>query len=208
MTDQDMRDAVVTLLEEKGYKVSSTASGQGVPKLSRLKLEKDGTELACVVKVSSGGRISFTRAPDGTYRVLSDADWVIHAQPVLASPGHLRVMVFDRATVVRAFEENHKALVAHRMEHIPSWVNPEQEAGWRQSGSGFKDKALWTEVTTISGAAAASTPAPELGASAAPPPSGGGAAEVPGIMERIKLMLSEHLGVRPELIDVDVRVKI
>lgn len=207
MTDQEMRETVVTLLEEKGYKVSSAASGQGVPKLSRLRLEKDGAELACVVKVSSGGRISFTRASNGTYRVLSDADWVIHAQPVLASPGHLRVMAFDRATVVQAFEENHRALVDHQMEHIPSWVNPELEAGWRQSGSGFRDKALWTEVVTISGAAAASTPAPEPGASAAPPPSGS-TAEALGIMERIKLMLSEHLGVRPELIDVDVRVKI
>ena len=207
MTDQEVRDAVVTLLEEKGYNVSSTASGQGVPKRSRLKLEKDGAELACVVKVSSGGRISFTRAADGTYRVLSDADWVIHAQPVLTSPGHIRVMVFEREVVTQAFEENHKALVAHGMEHIPSWVNPEMEAGWRQSGSGFKDKALWTEIIAATVAAATPLPISELSAPVVPS-SSDDVPEGPGIMERIKLMLSEHLGVRPELIDIDVRVKI
>jgi hypothetical protein len=188
----EIRLAVVRLLERKGYKVTNTARGSGVPQFSRMDIEKGDEKLACVIKTTTGGRVSFTRDEDGTYLVVRDADRVIHARRTPNDPRKIRVMMFDRATVIDAFEANHKAKAERKMEHIPSWVNPEPDAGWRMAGSGFQDKALWSEVISID--PMASEPGakdPEL-----------------GIMTRIKAMLAEHMGLRPELIEIDVRVKL
>lgn len=201
--DDEIRMAVVRLLEGKGYKVTNTASGSGVPKFSRVEIEKGAERLACAIKTTTGGRISFTRAPDGNYFVLSDVDRVIHAWRSADDPTKIRVTMFDKATVLQAFEANHKAKAERGMEHIPSWLNPEPQEGWRFTGSGFKDKALWSETISVREAETASS----VTATPADTPSTGPSSE-PGIMDRIKEMLSEHLGVRAELIEIDVRVKI
>lgn len=201
--DDDIRMAVVKLLEEKGYKVRNTASGSGVPKFSRVEIEKGAEKLACVIKTTTGGRISFTRAPDGTYFVLGDADRVIHAWRNADDPTKIRVSMFDKATVLKAFEANHKAKAERGMEHIPSWISPWPEEGWRFTGSGFKDEALWSEMISIGEVETVTTSAPIPSHPSSEDPS----SEI-GIMDRIKAMLSEHLGVRPELIEIDVRVKI
>jgi hypothetical protein len=204
VTDNEIRMAVVRLLEEKGYEVTNTASGSGVPKFSRVMIEKGSEKLSCAIKTTTGGRISFTRAPDGSYHVLSDADRVIHAWRSPDDSTKVRVTMFDKTTVLDAFEANHKAKVAHKMEHIPSWVNPEPEDGWRMTGSGFKDKAIWSETIPVS----ATEPRSPASSGATEEASSSGSPHELGIMDRIKAMLSEHMGVRPELIEIDVRVKL
>ncbi|MGO4705856.1 hypothetical protein AB4072_08780 [Microvirga sp. 2MCAF38] len=200
--DDDIRLAVVRLLEEKGYTVTNTASGSGVPRYSRVIVEKGREKLACAIKTTTGGRISFTRAPDGSYFVLSDADRVIHACRSQDEPSKVRISMFDKSTVLDAFEANHKAKVERGREHIPSWVNPEYEDGWRLTGSGFQEKALWSETVEVSGSKAANSATSTSSAALAEP------SHEPGIMERVKAMLAEHMGVQPELIEIDVRVKL
>jgi hypothetical protein len=191
-----IRRAVVRLLQHKGYAVRNIGSGSGVPKWSRVQIAKDGESFTCAIKTTTSGRISFTRASTGSYNVLSDVDRVIHGRPVPEDSGKIRISMFDSATVIQAFDANHKAKVEHGMEHIPSWISPELEAGWRFTGSGFQKKALWSEVVV-------------LGESEVDEhtETGSSTSEV-GIMDRIKQMLSEHMGVRPELIEIDVRVKL
>jgi hypothetical protein len=203
MDEKIVREAVVRLLEEKGYRVTSTAAGQGVPKLSRLGLEMGGKKQTAVIKVSSGGRISFTRVASGSYRVLSDADLVIHAQPAPEDPTQVRVMVFERNAVIEAFEENHKALVAHKMAHIPSWVNPEYEGGWRQSGSGFKHKALSTDLVPIGPALMTVSGAQPDTASATPLPAPPTPLKL--TLKEAKAGLAANYGVGPDDIDIIIR---
>ena len=53
------------------------------------------------------------------------------------------------ATVLGAFEANYESLVKHGMGHLPSWVNPQYEEGWRLAGSGFEKDALWAETVPL-----------------------------------------------------------
>lgn len=170
-----------------------------MPKLSRLEIKKGADTKTVAVKVSTAGRISFHRDDDGKYPVLGEVDLVIHAQPVPDDPDNVRLMAFDRDTVIQAFEENHSSLAAHGMGHIPHWINPvaEPKAGWRLTGSGFGKKALWTAVTPIVAPASTASPSPEPTASA---PAG-------GIMDRIKQMLADHMGVAPDDLLVEVHLK-
>lgn len=199
--DSEVRAAVVRLLEAKGYGVENTASGSGVPRFSRIKIAKGSETLSCAVKVTTGGRISFTRAANGSYHVLSDVDCVIHAHRPEEEPTKVVVTMFDKNTVVAAFEANHAAKAAHGMEHIPSWVNPDFEDGWRFTGSGFRDKALWCESVSASAdkqeGEAKGTPsedrAPDNDAS---------------FMEMIKRRLAERMGVSADKIEIEVKVRV
>jgi hypothetical protein len=204
ISDSQIRLAVVRLLEEKGYKVTDAASGSGVPKFSRIKIEKGAERLSCAVKTTGGGRISFTRKPDGTYKVLGDVDRVMHARLIQSDVVKVRISMFERPVVEKAFEDNHVALEKRGMGHIPLWVNPEHEDGWRMTGSGFQKDALWSETISIT-LPVASDPTPKMPGTAVPSPA---PSQEVGIMDRIKAMLSEHMGVRPELIEIDVRVKL
>lgn len=200
----EVREAVVRILEEKGYEVRDVSSGSGVPKLSRLEIAKDGDKVICAVKITTyrQGRISFTRNPDGTYKVLSDSDRVIYACPAADDDTAVTVSVFDGTTVTHAFDANFEARKGTDQESLPMWLSPKLEPGQRFIGSGFQDEALWSEVAPLAGQADASaTPKPP------PLPSEEDAQSV-GIMERVKIMLSEHMGVRPDQLEVDVRVKL
>ncbi len=110
--------------------------------------------------------------------------------------------MFDGTTVTQAFDANFEARKGTDQENLPMWLSPKLEPGQRFIGSGFQDEALWSEVAPLAGQADAS-------ATPKPPslPSEEGAQSV-GIMERIKTMLSEHMGVRPDQLEVDVRVKL
>lgn len=199
--DSEVRATVVRLLEAKGYAVENTASGSGVPRFSRIKIAKGGETFSCAVKVTTGGRISFTRAANGLYHVLSDVDLVIHAHRSEEEPTKVVVTMFDKDTVVAAFEANHAAKAAHGMEHIPSWVNPEFEDGWRFAGSGFREKALWSESVS------ASADKQEREVTEAPSDH-----REPGndasFMETIKRRLAERMGVSADKIEIEIKVRV
>lgn len=195
-----VREAVAQLLKKKGYAVKDMSTGSGVPKFSRLEIEKEGQKMTCAVKITNynQGRISFTRNPDGTYKVLSDSDCVIYACPVSNDDMEkVIISMFDGMTVKQAFDANFKNREGTDQEKLPMWLSPELEDGQRFIGSGFQDKALWSEVAPLFSQTSSSTP---------PTASEGDAAI--GIMERIKVMLSEHMGVHPNQLEVDVRVKL
>lgn len=205
----NLRGAVIGLLEEKGYTVRDVSSGSGVPKLSRLEIADGQRKLTCAVKITTTiqGRISFTRNPDGTYKVLSNSDLVVYACPA-ADDDEAKVFIamFDAATVKRAFDANFNAREGTAQEDLPMWLSPEPEPGQRFIGSGFQDKAVWSEVRSLSGQSGDPTVAePSL---AKPFPVAAGGETAMGIMERIKAMLSQHMGVRPDQLEIDVRVKL
>lgn len=201
MDDSEVRAAVVRLLEEKGYAVENTASGSGVPRFSRIKIAKGGESLSCAVKVTTGGRISFTRATNGSYYVLSDVDRVIHAHRPEGEPTKVILTMYDKATVVAAFEANHAAKAAHGMEHLPSWVNPEFEDGWRFAGSGFRDKALWSESVSASADK-------QVGDANEAPSDNREPADDASFMETIKRRLAERMGVSADKIEIEIRVRV
>lgn len=190
LEDHDVRMAAVQSLEAKGYKVKNAASGSGVPAYSRVSIEKDGKLGSCAIKVTTSGRIRFARAEDGTYDVLRDSDYVIHALRD-RERGRIVLSMFDARTIADAFEENHAELVRRGKTNLPQWLNPRFESGFRFVGSGYGDKALWSETVEGDGGEA-------------PPEE----REEPGIMDQIKRMLAEHLKVDPSKIEVDVRVKL
>lgn len=201
MDDSEVRAAVVRLLEEKGYAVENTASGSGVPRFSRIKIAKGGESLSCAVKVTTGGRISFTRATNGSYYVLSDVDRVIHAHRPEGEPTKVILTMYDKDTVVAAFEANHAAKAAHGMEHLPSWVNPEFEDGWRFAGSGFRDKALWSESVSASADK-------QVGDANEAPSDNREPADDASFMETIKRRLAERMGVSADKIEIEIRVRV
>ncbi|MER8425926.1 hypothetical protein [Mesorhizobium sp. M1403] len=197
MNEKMAREAAVRLLEEKGNRVTDISKGQGVPKFSRILMQKDTSTLSCVIKTSTGGRISFTRDTDGSYKVLRDAEYVIHVRPAVNDPTMVRVTMFDRKTVVQAFDANHVALVEHKMEHMPSWVNPDEEKGWRLTGSGFGRNALWSETVPLAPAAVDNT-ASATQANVADQP-------LKLTIAQAKQGLAENFGVAPDKIEIIVR---
>lgn len=203
----ELRGAVIRLLEQKGYTVRDVSSGSGVPKLSRLEIADGRRKLTCAVKITTTlqGRISFTRNPDGTYKVLSDSDRVVYACPDADDEAKVFVAMFDATTVKRAFDANFNARKGTGQEDLPMWLSPRLESKQRFIGSGFQEKALWSEVRPMSGQSSDSTIAKPT---TTPSPTVGEGETPTGIMERIKMMLSEHMGVRPDQLEVDVRVKL
>lgn len=195
MDDRDVRTKVVSLLEEKGYVVTNAASGSGVPAWSRVTMEKDGKTFSAAIKVTSSGRIRFARRSDGSYDVLNDVDLVVHAlrDRELA---RIDVSMYDRQTILDAFEENFASLVRTGQEGTAQqWLNPDFEPGPRYAGSGFGKKAIWSEAIAV---------APLGAAAGSDEPASG----EPGIMDQIKLMLAKHMNVDPKMIEIDVRVKL
>lgn len=203
----ELRSAVIRLLKEKGYTVRDVSSGSGVPKLSRLEIADGRGKLTCAVKITTKpqGRISFTRSPDGTYKVLSDSDLVVYACPA-ADEAKVTISMFDAATVKQAFDANFAVRKGTDREDLPMWLSPELEPGQRFIGSGFQEKARWSEVRPLSDQL---DEAAVGGQPATPPSSTAGEGEATiGIMDRIKAMLSEHMGVRQDQLEIDVRVKL
>lgn len=203
-----IRRSIANLLETKGYAVRDESSGSGVPKLSRLEISKGMERLICVVKIAFNEhrRISFVRNSDGSYKALSDSDRVIYAHPVYVD-GQTQVFVamFGGETVKRAFEVNFEARKGTDQEGLPMWLGPEPESGSRFIGSGFRNEALWSEITPLHGpsndAIAAEQPAPLS-------PVQDESATPISIMEQVKSMLSKHMGVRPDQLEIDVRVRL
>ncbi|MEP2030782.1 MAG: hypothetical protein ABJI96_18970 [Paracoccaceae bacterium] len=193
--EQKMRRAAVWQLSEKGFTVDDVSSGSGVPKLSRLELSKSGSVQNCITKFTTSGRIHFVREGE-TFKVLHDFDLVLHIYASSYDSECVKVSLFTRATVEKAFNAAYEALVGVGQANIPIWLSPEFEDGLRFTGSGFTDEALWSEVVNISNAQldhlAVGDESPESGA---------------GIMEQIKSLLSKHMGVHSDQLEIDVRIK-
>lgn len=199
MQVQDIRAKVVERLGVQGYQIRSIARGSGSPAFSRIELRKGGERQSCAVKVTTEehGRIHFDRDTDGRWKVLQDVDRVLHVWQHPAEPSKISVAMFDAATIQEAFDANHAATTKEGIAHLPPWLSPDRESGRRFVGSGYGDKALWRDVIDTK---TAFPPAPAP--SPAPVRSEG------GIMGRIKMMLSKHMGISPESIEIDVRVKL
>lgn len=205
--ETQLRCAVVALLEEKGFTVRDVSSGSGVPRLSRLEIADKQQKLTCAVKITtmSHGRISFTRNPDGRYKVLSDSDRVIYAKSDADDNTRVSIAMYDAATVQQAFDANFQARRGTEREDLPMWLSPDPETGERFIGSGFREKALWSEVRTLSGSSAdiIETEQPIVPSDSTAEDNG-----ATGIMSEIKTMLSEHMGVRPDQLEIDIRVRL
>jgi hypothetical protein len=194
-----MRQAVVALLQKQGAKVESLRGGSGVPPFSRILVKTEGAVLKCAIKTTQGGRIHFERNPDGRFKVLSDVDRVIHVQPTSQDRNMLLVRMFDQKTVLAAFEENCRALAKHGMAHLPAWINPQFEGGWRLAGSGFEKKALWAEIVPLD------VSVPELPETVKTEMSGVVKRSRGMTIQEAKEALANTFGVSPDKIEILVR---
>lgn len=202
--DQSLaRQAAIQALEARGYRATDVSHGQGVPRLSRLMLEHGGWlgTKSCVVKFSTGGRISFARDDSGRFSVLPDMDFVLHVRPVFDGSEAVRVSLFDKVIVAKAFEENLASLERRSMGHIPSWVNPDFENGWRLAGSGFQNRALWSDIVPLH----AQAEARNIAAFAEPAASHVAGPTVGISISEAKQRLSVTFGVPAEAIEITIR---
>lgn len=198
-----LRQLAVRRLEARGYTVSNRARGSGSPPWSRVEATNCGERLNVVIKVVTKpqGRIHFTPEKDGSWKALHEATHVLHVWLDPDDHRTVRISLFDVATIIKAFDANYAAMKRKRgaEEPLPCWLSPEFEDGWRFTGSGFWKDAIWSETVPLN-------PDPDHAvdkpSAPAPRPSYEG-----GIMDRIKAMLAEHMGVRAERIEVEVRVK-
>lgn len=195
-----LRQVGVRLLKQRGFTVTNEARGSGSPPFSRLAAIKGGERMIVVQKVvtKQQGRIHFTpEKDDGSWKALSGATHVLHVWRDPNSSQLVRVSLFAAKTVIDAFDENLTAKISHGVEDAyPCWISPEREDGWRFAGSGFGKHALWSQTVPL-----------DLPEDSAPSPTSIGSSTT-GIVDRMKNMLSEHMGIRPELIEIDIRIKL
>ncbi|MFG6083400.1 hypothetical protein ACEUZ9_004660 [Paracoccus litorisediminis] len=197
--ENEIRLAAVRILKAKGYVIEDESSGSGVPKLSRLRLRLDGDQVGemCAVKVTTSGRIHFVHDGAGSFKVLDDMDLILHACPVSGDTSKVRLSMFAQKTINDAFGKTFARLDSLGKGNLPIWLNPDREDGDRFVGSGFIGEALWSETVSIA------DEDDEAGKRSQASQSSDGS-----IMDVIKEMLSKHMGVSPDKIDIDVRVRV
>ena len=143
-------EAILPVVRDKlrsRYGACEIVSGQGIAKGQRVEFEDNGKRVRCVIKTSSGGRISFGRRPDDTWSGLSECDRVVVVAPNSINGDDLTVSMFDRRVLLDAFEANLAAQKKAGMEKLPCWIAPfhEDDRGVRGTGDGFGGKAIWSE---------------------------------------------------------------
>lgn len=134
-------------LVRRKYGALEVQTGKGIPTGQRFEFLENSKPMLCVVKVSTGGRISFARDKDTWKGGLLDADRILVVAPTKLDGQEFVVRMFDQKVVLNAFEENHKAQKAAAHGHLPNWIAPftEENRGDRGVGDGFGSKALWSE---------------------------------------------------------------
>ncbi|WP_257164773.1 hypothetical protein [Bradyrhizobium sp. SRS-191] len=192
-----MKQTILPFVHEvlrRRYGQLTLLSGQGVTTGERVEFELDGNRVRCVIKVSSGGRISFGKS-EGKWSGLDACDFVAMVAPTSLDDDDHIISFFDQRTMKLVFDANQAAQDEAGMGHLPNWVAPfhEEGRGPRGVGDGFGDKALWSEPLIM-----ASTPAPRLGASATRTVRALTIAEA-------KQGLAMTFGVDPDAIEITIR---
>lgn len=167
-------------------------TGQGIAKGQRVELTDNAQQIRCVIKTSTGGRISFGHRGDGTWSGLSESDRVVVIAPTELKGDDRMVSMFDQKVLLDAFEANHAAQAKAGMAHMPNWLAPfHEDRGVRGEGGGFGDKAIWTEPLN------SSAPVPT-------PPSV--EADVRSLtIAEAKQGLAKTFGVSPDAIEITIR---
>ena len=201
--ETEMRVQLARWLEQN-YNVKDVSRGSGVPKLSRLEVSKGGTTLRYAVKISTNtGRISFSRNDNGEWKLLSEVDRIIYGFVSPENRTQLQIKVFHQSTVLDAFENTYQKLKEQGNGHIPIWLSPEKEDGLRFYGSGFGQDAHTEAVLELDLSEISEEQSEQTEGQA----KQGAEATKGGIMNRIKSQLADHMGVDPNRIEVEVRIR-
>jgi len=192
------------------YGTVEVISGQGIAKGQRVRFEDGGREVTCVIKTSSGGRISFGRRDDGSWSGLSECDRVVVVAPTEIDGDELMISMFDRQVLVDAFEANLAAQQKAGMAKVPSWLSPfhEEGRGVRGTGDGFDNKALWQEP--FAGKAPVPVDVQLAKSPSALAPAIANAAPATGSVRSLTLAeakegLARTFGVSPDAIEITIR---
>lgn len=194
-------------LEKAGYVLGDSLK---IPGAHSFEATHKGNMVRVGIKTSADRWVSIPRDGDGEFGLLSGVDVVfVVAFDEWPMPSKVQIYRFDPTVItdraVRVYEE------ADKRGHTGLQFLPLDKASDRRTTTAklsnlkevgelfFEDAIEWTEGPS-SPPPPATLPTPELSISDEP--------EEQPIMDRIKMMLAEHLGVRPELIDIEVRVKI
>src|SRR3954469_20959820 len=121
VTTEEVLPVVHTILRRR-YGDLKFLSGQGIAKGQRVEFEDGGKQVRCVIKTSSGGRISFGRRGDGSWSGLSESDRVVVVSPTERYGDNLVVSMFDEKVLRDAFETNFAAQEKTGMGHLPNWL--------------------------------------------------------------------------------------
>jgi hypothetical protein len=122
------------------------------PNGSLIRITKGDEELSCAVRVIDNPhrRVHFKRLPTGTYTTLSNVDRVLIVSGLIqAGQVMAEANMFEQSSVLEAFQENYRQAKAAGLGHLPQWISLDRETGVRHAASGFKERALWTEIVPL-----------------------------------------------------------
>jgi hypothetical protein len=193
------------VLESAGYVPGQSLK---IPGAHSFEAKFKGGTVKVGIKTSADRWVSIPRDGSGGFGLLSGVDEVFIVT-FDEWPGARKVQIYrfdpklitDRA--IRVYED------ADRRGHTGLQFLPLDDLSDRRTTTVhrsnlkelgelfFEDEIEWTE----------GPPSPPSPAKAVATPAGHEPSEAP-ILDRIKAMLADHLGVRPELIDIEVRVKV
>jgi hypothetical protein len=191
---QDVLPHVWEILRRR-YGQLTLLTGQGITKGERVEFQLEGKSVRCVIKTSTGGRISFGKR-DGKWSGLDDSDFVVMVAPTALHQDDHEVSMFDQQTMREVFDRNQAAQETAGMGELPNWIAPfhEEGRGPRGVADGFADRALWTEPLSTQLAAPVNAPqAPQTQT-----------VRALTIVEA-KLGLAKTYSVSPEAIEISIR---
>jgi hypothetical protein len=193
-----------------GYKLGASLK---VPGAHTFRASLEGKSIRIGIKTCADRWLSIPRDGKGGYGLLSAVDQVVVvAFDDWQDPNRIQIYLFDPEVITKKAAKAYAEADRMGLKGL-QWLPLDEDVSRRPvtaqaAGGGLKHDARlifnepieWTELSSKV-AIIADTPTAILTESASSNPE-------LGIMDRIKTMLSEHLGVRTELIEVDVRVKV
>jgi hypothetical protein len=199
-----------TALISLGYTLGASLK---VPGAHTFQASLRGKSIRIGIKTCADRWLSIPRDGKGGYGLLSAVDQVlVIAFDNWQDPNRIQIYLFDPEAITKKAAKAYAEAERVGLKGL-QWLPLDEDHSRRPvtariAGDGLKHDAQlifdepieWTESSSRV-ATAADTPAPIPTESASSNPE-------LGIMDRIKSMLSEQLGVRAELIEVDVRVKV